>query len=194
MSNLLKAKVGLKHKTIIYIWITLVILGILFYLSYPTSFSPINISNFLKRFDSYMIVIYIILCMLRGFTLIPGTPFVVAGAILFPTHPFLMLFISVSCMLFSSIILYFFSEFLGFDNFFKNKYPEKIEVIKNKLDGVKGVFFIALWAAFPLAPTDLVCYVAGVIRLNLKILLLGIFFGELPICAFYIFTYKLITL
>ena len=178
------------NKPFLYIWILVIIVCFSSYIIYPNFFKAENLSNFFKSFNQYMIFIYMFLFMIRGFTLIPGTPFVIVGALLFPSSPFTVLFISLICMTVSSIILYFFSEFLGFDKLFRDKYPEKIEEAKKKLDSPKGFLFILLWSLFPLIPTDLICYLAGTVRMKLPIFLLAVFLGELVICSFYIFGFQ----
>ena len=42
------------------------------------------------------------------------------------------------------------------------------------------------WSFFPLAPTDLICYVCGVLEINFPKFLLGVLLGEGAICAIYI--------
>lgn len=180
----------MKNKFIAYIWLTFLVIFLYLYFSYPEFFTETYISSFLKSFKGYILPLYILVFILRSFTLIPNTPFVVAGILLYPDLPYLILSISLFCILLSALIIYYFSEFLGFDTFFKSKYPEKIENIKKRLDNRNGLLFIILWSFLPFAPTDLVCYAAGIIRLKISILLLGIFLGELPICAFYIFSLK----
>jgi uncharacterized membrane protein YdjX (TVP38/TMEM64 family) len=43
------------------------------------------------------------------------------------------------------------------------------------------------WSFFPLAPTDLVVYLCGVMRVSVAKCLLGVTIGEGAICALYIF-------
>jgi uncharacterized membrane protein YdjX (TVP38/TMEM64 family) len=43
------------------------------------------------------------------------------------------------------------------------------------------------WSFFPLAPTDLIVYVCGVLRVDFRKCLLGVTIGEGAICAIYIF-------
>lgn len=171
-------------------WLIFSFLVLLIYFIYPDAFSAKAIVDFIKKYDNYILPIYIFIFLLRSFTLIPNTPFVIAGTLLFPKSPFLVLFISVFCISLSSLIIYYFSELLGFDKFFKNKYPYKMEAIKKKLDNKYGLLFIITWAFLPFAPTDLVCYASGILKINIFVLLSGIILGELPICYFYIFSFK----
>jgi uncharacterized membrane protein YdjX (TVP38/TMEM64 family) len=169
------------------IWLIFLTTCLISYISNPSAFSAENIIHFLKKFNHFVLAVYILIFLLRGFTLLPNTPLVITGTLLFPDHPYLILFISISCILITSALIYYFSEFLGFDTFFQEKYPDKMDAIRKKLNQPMGVIFIMIWSFFPLAPTDLVSYVAGTVRINIAKLLLGIFPGELALCAFYIF-------
>ncbi|MCY2970216.1 MAG: VTT domain-containing protein [Planctomycetota bacterium] len=126
---------------------------------------------------------------LRGFTLIPSTPFVIAGVLLFPENKIIVLLISLGGILFSATLLYYLSEFLGFDSYFEKIAPERVIQITTKIDSPWGFLFVVLWAFFPLAPTDLVCYIAGTARMNFLRFILAVALGELIICLFY--TYSL---
>ena len=46
---------------------------------------------------------------------------------------------------------------------------------------------VILWSFFPIAPTDVVCYVCGTLKVDLKKCLTGVTIGEGTICAIYIF-------
>jgi uncharacterized membrane protein YdjX (TVP38/TMEM64 family) len=46
---------------------------------------------------------------------------------------------------------------------------------------------VLAWSFFPAAPTDLVVYVCGVLKIDLKKCLFGVAVGEGAICAIYIF-------
>ncbi len=178
------------NEIIIFLWSIFLIIVFILYFIFPQFFSVESIVGFIKNYSDYILPAYIFIFLLRSFTLIPNTPFVIAGTILFPDSPYLVLFISIGCIVLSSVIIYFFSELLGFDKLLKNKYPSKMENIQNKLNGSYGLLFIILWAFFPFAPTDLVCYGAGTLRINIYLFLSGVIIGELPICYFFIFSFK----
>lgn len=179
-------------KILLILWVVFSLISVYFYFSNPEMFNVNSILNLIKSHKDYILPIYMILFIARSFTLIPGTPFVLAGTLLFPDKPYTVLLICIICMIISSLILYYFSELLGFDKILKNKYPKKIEQIQKKLNGKYGVIFITLWAFLPFAPTDLVCYTAGILKINIFIYLTGIIIGELIICWLYIFGYRFI--
>jgi uncharacterized membrane protein YdjX (TVP38/TMEM64 family) len=128
--------------------------------------------------------------LVRGFTLVPSTPVVLAGTILFPSEPFLVLLISIVGILFSSSMLYFFSDYLGFGKYLERKHPAKIAKIHGQLQKPAGALFVMLWAFTPFVPTDAVCYVAGGLRMNFTRFIIAIGIGELILCSIYIFSYS----
>lgn len=141
----------------------------------------------MSRFGGTVWLIYIIFSTFRGFTLLPSTPLVIAGTILFPDHPWIVLAISVAGILISSTMIYFFSDYLGFTAYFENRKPKLSKKIRQRLDHPLGFLFVAGWAFFPLVPTDLVCYAAGTMRMKFPKFIAAIFAGEFALCIIYIF-------
>ena len=126
--------------------------------------------------------------VLRGFTLLPSTPLVLAGTFLYPDQPWLVLATSMAGILISSSLIYFCSEALGFAEYFESKRPAAVARIRERLERPTGLIFVALWAFFPLVPTDAVCYVAGSTKMNFVKFIFAVFIGESVLCSIYIFT------
>ena len=85
------------------------------------------------------------------------------------------------------VMIYWFSDLLGFDEYFESKKPHHVEKIRTKLEHPLGLGFVSLWAFFPLVPTDAVCYVAGSIRMHFAKFIAAVFIGELILCSVYVF-------
>ena len=170
------------------LWSIILVATALTYLSNPQWFTAEQITGFLQRFQHSILYAYLGLSILRGFTLLPSTPLVIAGTLLFPGQPFAVLAVSIIGILLSSSMIYFFSEYLGFSDFFEGHKPELTHKIKAKLEHPLGFLFVALWAFFPLVPTDLVCYVAGTTKMNFFKFIAAILVGELILCVFYVFS------
>ena len=83
---------------------------------------------------------------------------------------------------------------MKFGEYFEKKYPEKINYVRKNIKGKRGFFFIVIWAMLPMIPTDIVCYVAGTIKMRFSKFILGLFLGELPICALYVYIGQYISL
>ena len=168
-------------------WLVLIAGCLTAYLINPAAFTAVNIASFLSRFHGEVWLVYILISTLRGFTLLPSTPLVIAGTILFPGQPFAVLAVSVFGILLSSGMIYFFSDRLGFRRVFERRGARRLDGIRTRLEHRTGVAFVALWAFFPLVPTDLVCYVAGIVRMNFAKFIAAVFAGELVLCSVYIF-------
>lgn len=153
----------------------------------PSKFSAENIAEFLRRFSGLIWVIYLAFSIVRGITLLPSTPLVIAGTLLFPDQPFAVLIVSMTGIMLSSTMIYFFSEFLGFSEYFEDHNPELSHRIKAKLEHPLGFLFVSAWAFFPLVPTDLVCYLAGTTKMRYWEFFAAVFVGELILCICYIF-------
>lgn len=173
-----------RQKIIFFIWVFIVFSLFSLYIFYPNFFEPQNLE---KIFVHNLIIsfgIYFILGTLRGLVSFPTTPMVLAGALIFPLWPFFIL--SLICIISSSIIAYYLSEYLGFDTYFKSKYPKRLQRLKKAL-GKSDIFIIIGWGFFPFVPTDMICYASKIMNVPLWKCLLGLLIGKGALCAIYIF-------
>jgi uncharacterized membrane protein YdjX (TVP38/TMEM64 family) len=128
--------------------------------------------------------VYFLLGSLRGFTLIPVTYLLPFGLLfLSPIAHFLL---TMGGVLVSSASVYYFSERLRLAAYFETRHAEHVDRIRRLLRRRELPIVIA-WSFFPLAPTDLICYVCGSLGVDVRKMLAGIFVGEGLICAVYIF-------
>ena len=164
------------------IWIVLILTAIVLYFLFPKEFTAKGINDFIAQFNTIAIVIYLLICLIRGLFLIPSTPFVLAGALLFPDKLWLVFIISMLGILGSGTFIYFAAQFLNFGE----KKNRKINKITDKIR--KHGFWIVLgWAFFPIVPTDLICYVAGRTRINFWKYITALFIGESLLVALYLY-------
>jgi uncharacterized membrane protein YdjX (TVP38/TMEM64 family) len=175
------------RKATIVIWVLIIFAGIGSYLVWPGYFTPRNIAEVLEKFQGEALLIYFAVSVFRGLTLLPSTPLVIAGTLLFPQQAWLVLAVSIAGILISSAVIYWFSGLLGFSEFFETRKPEHVKKIRGRLEHPTGIFFVILWAFFPLVPTDAVCYVAGSTRMHFPKFIGAIFIGELILCSCYVF-------
>src|SRR5687768_14237765 len=80
---------------VISLWAVLIIAAISAYIVSPETFSGAGIADFLSRFGGAVLLVYILISIVRGFTLLPSTPLVIAGTIIYPQQPLLVLTISL---------------------------------------------------------------------------------------------------
>lgn len=173
-----------RGKTIqVVVWIALVVCAIYLYL-----LQRHLIQTQLDRAFYFSLVlgglIYLIAGCLRGFTLIPSTYLVFVGLPFFRPTPLFLL--TIFGILISPASIYWFSKSLRLDEYFERKHKQGVVRVKailqkNELPAIIG------WSFFPFAPTDLICYVCGILKIDFWKFLFGIFIGEGGICAIYIF-------
>lgn len=128
--------------------------------------------------------IYLILCSLRGFTLIPSTYTILLGLLFFPPVP--LYCITMLGIMISSTCVYFFSESLNLQHIFEKKHSKQIAQLTSFLQKYELPVIIG-WSFFLILPTDLLCYICGTLKINYKKFLLGITIGEGTLVAAYIF-------
>jgi uncharacterized membrane protein YdjX (TVP38/TMEM64 family) len=170
------------------IWAGVIVTAVASYFSDPSRFTASNIAGFIASFQTEIWLVYFAMSVLRGFTLLPSTPLVLAGAFLYPEQPWLVLFTSMIGILVSSTLIYFCSEALGFSHYFETRKPKAVAHIRGRLEHPTGLLFISAWSFFPFAPTDAVCYVAGTMKMHFLKFIAAVFAGELVICSLYIFS------
>lgn len=126
---------------------------------------------------------YLAVGCVRGFTLVPATYVLVVGMFVLPPVPLFAL--TLAGIVMSSAAVYYFAERLQLGRYFERRYAPQVARLRGLLARRELPIVIA-WSFFPLAPTDLVCYVCGALRVDLKKCLLGVTIGEGTICAIYV--------
>lgn len=175
------------RKISIAIWLSIALGGVVAFSVWPQTFTPDSIAALLTKFQSEALLIYLLISILRGFTLLPSTPFVIAGTLLFPRQPWLVFGVSLIGIVAASSMIYWLSDYLGIAEFFESRKPTQVAKIRARVEHPAGILFVVLWAFFPVVPTDAVCYVAGSIRMNFVKFIAAIFVGEVILCSIYVF-------
>ncbi len=168
----------------LYFWLTLVVVCLSLYFFAPELFSPENIQQFFSDNLVLGLIGYFIISTVRGFTLIPSTPIVLAGVLVFPPWPLFL--VNQLAVYTSSAIVYYMARYFRFDHYFNEHYPTQVEKLVSLLRK-RELPVIAAWGFFPLVPSDMIVYVCSVLRINVWKTLIGISIGEGVICAIYIF-------
>jgi uncharacterized membrane protein YdjX (TVP38/TMEM64 family) len=169
------------------VWLCLVAIVLVSLLIFPDWLSRDSISELLSKFGTMALIVYIVLSLTRSLLMIPCTPFVLAGAISFPQWPLIVFVISFSGIVLGAFLVYSFPSFGNYDEFLEEKYPEKIAALKEKMQGSYAFAIVAGWSFFPLVPTDVICYVAGIAKMPFKKMVIALLIGEIPLVTTYIF-------
>lgn len=177
------------RKWILGFWLCLVLSCGVWVLVQPSLFTAESIARLLRDYEAHLLLAYLAINLLRGLTLLPGTPLVFAGLILFPGRHWEVLAISMLGILFASTMLYYFSSYLGFAGQLKQRFPRQVERVQEQLEGSRGMLFVFVWAFLPLVSTDVVCCVAGTLRMSFWRFIVAVGAGELILCSIYVFSY-----
>ena len=169
------------------IWLALVaILGGLLLL-FPDWLNRESIAGFLDGLGALALFVYVALSLTRAALMIPCTPFVLAGGIAFPELLLLVWVISLAGVVVGAFLVYSFPSFGKYDEYLERKYPDKIAMLDRQIHGPWSFWIIAGWSFFPLVPTDLICYVSGVVKLRFRKLITALLVGEVPLVTAYVY-------
>ncbi|MEM7103461.1 MAG: VTT domain-containing protein [Bacteroidota bacterium] len=178
------------HRVVYWLWIGTIVFLAIYLIVFPSTLSAENLEYFLSKFGTSLLVSYIAVSFIRGFLMIPSSPFVLAGGILLPQSPMLIIIISLAGIMFSATLIYYFSDSIGLNEALQKKYPKLINPVMEKLSKPKAIWLVIFWSMFPLVPTDLICYIAGVVKMPFSRMMLGLFIGELPLVMAYVYLGK----
>lgn len=171
------------------LWLLLITGGGTVYFLFPDQINILFLKELPEKYPHIALSIYFLLLSARGLTMIPSTPLLLAGVLIFdPTELFI---VNMAGILSSSTIVYYFSKYLGFDLYFETKYGKYVRKMRRGITD-KELPVIVGWSFFPLVPTDLIVYVGSSLGIPVLKCLLGVFLGEFVINAFYIFSTTLI--
>jgi uncharacterized membrane protein YdjX (TVP38/TMEM64 family) len=174
----------MKHRALVlWLWAFLLSAVLYFYFFRPQALQHV-FAGLLAWPRPLTYAIYLFLGCLRGFTLVPATYLVVAGILVLPPVPLFLL--TLAGIVVSSAAVYYFSESMGFGRVLERRYPAQVARLRAVMTR-RELLIVTAWSFFPIAPTDLVCYVCGGLRVDIRTCLLGVTLGEGAICAIYIF-------
>ena len=167
------------------LWVVLILTLTALYAVSPELLRPETLVDVLRRSGQSVLVVYVLLCLVRAFTLIPSTVFVIVGALLFPDRPWFVMLSSLGGVVASAALVYLFFDFLGIGELFERRHARRLRWLEAQMN-THGFWLVLAWSAFPFVPTDAICYVAGTLRMHFGKFTAGVTLGELPIVGFYV--------
>ncbi|MGW8316145.1 MAG: TVP38/TMEM64 family protein [Bacteroidales bacterium] len=169
----------------LYIWIAIIVVTLVLYYVKRDLFDISFLREHVSDHEIPVLIIYLLILTFIGLTVIPSTPFAVAGVLLFP--PLTAYIVNLIGIITSSFVVFYFTKYLRLDVWLDAKYPAKIEKIKKALRK-KELPIIAGWSFFPIVPTDLIIYVSSTLNIPFWKCAVGVIIGEGTLNAFYIFS------
>jgi uncharacterized membrane protein YdjX (TVP38/TMEM64 family) len=170
------------------VWLIIIIAGILAYILFPELYNASFLTNLVEQYEPFSFFIYFILILIQGLIFIP-LPLVIVGIIIFdPVEVFIINMLSVFI---SAMIIYYFSEYIGFGKYFEENYNKDVQKIRKSLKN-RELFIIIILSLLPFTPTNLIAYIGSTLKINVVKCILGIVIGEAVVNIFYIITIRMI--
>lgn len=187
------SKLSLVHHTkraIAWLWLSIAVFILVVLLMNPTALEPQQLAIFFGQFENQIWLIFVLISLLRGIFLIPSLPFVLVGSLLFPNDGAWVVGVSLLGVFFSATFLYYFADWIGLGDYLLEKYPAKLQRCEYHLNKRYSFLLIMFWAFFPLVPTDLICYVARLVRMHYVTMITGILIGEIILISAVVFYFN----
>jgi uncharacterized membrane protein YdjX (TVP38/TMEM64 family) len=172
-------------KVLTWLWSFVIVFVIIFIIYHPEILSATFLQKNINHYQGMVWPIYLGLLLIRVPLLIPPTPLLFLGLLLFPESKLLTVMLVMISSLISATFFYYFAGNTGWYRFLFEKYPKqtkKAEILMNKAN---AVWIVVLWSFIPIAPGDLICYIAGIVRMPFRVLLIGVVMGQLPLMLLY---------
>lgn len=169
-------------KRLFYLFI-IINIGLLVYAYTQEDFlSPNMIKSLLtEEYFLFSYLTYILILIIRGLTLIPGTAFIITGVYLFSVwQVFFAIQLAIICYCF---IIYNFAHKLNF------KVPQKILDYEQKIKN-KEIHIIFALCFIPGISINILIYFLSIINIKIKNILIGVVAGTCITSIFYIYLWK----
>ncbi|WP_298667874.1 VTT domain-containing protein [uncultured Methanofollis sp.] len=176
-----------RTRTVLPVWLVMVAGCLALYSLHPEYFSLAGLKSIAADHHHLALLAYFLLLSVRGLTLIPSTPLLISGALVF--DPIEVFVANMAGILTSSTLVYRYARFLGIDTALEKRYPEQTRTVRQHLED-RELPVIAGWSVCPFVQTDLIVYIASTLRTPLWKCLVGVGAGQAAIVSFYIITVK----
>ena len=167
------------------IWAAVAAVVLLLWAWFGRNFSPELFADWVNGNLLLASLLYTLLLSVRGIFLVPSTPLLFAGILVFPGP--LVWGLNMIGILTSSAIVYGMVRSVGVDYLVREKYREVTRRL-SRLMHRHGEKVIVGWSFFPAVPTDVIVYTAATLRLSLPRCLLAVAIGEGILITLYVST------
>ncbi len=111
------------------------------------------------------------------------------GLALFPEEPIFIILINLVGVLIGGLLLYGAANYFTEESFFSEKKQRVLNKARSKMQQY-GFPIVMLWSFFPAVPTDIICYVAGAVKMKLFPFILALLIGESILITIYVYSGK----
>jgi uncharacterized membrane protein YdjX (TVP38/TMEM64 family) len=111
------------------------------------------------------------------------------GLALYPSQPIFVITVNLVGILIGGLLLYSAAQFLTEEALFSQKKQAMLNNVKSKMNQY-GFPIVLFWSFFPAVPTDIICFIAGAIRMKLLYFIAGLLIGEAILISLYVYSGK----
>jgi uncharacterized membrane protein YdjX (TVP38/TMEM64 family) len=175
-----------RHHFVWGLWFALLAVVIIVLLLNPELTKPKELSAFISKNEDITLLIFCSGILLKVFTIIPLTPFIVAGAMIYTSNPWITI---LACWMggqLTSILHYRFPHWLHIDVWAERKYGRKLEKLKKRI-ARHSFWYVLVAATIPIMPGELLYYLSGTLRIPFGPYQLAIAIGHLIVISVYTF-------
>jgi uncharacterized membrane protein YdjX (TVP38/TMEM64 family) len=169
-----------------YLWFLAATVALVIWIRDPSVFTQESMAEWMLGWGEWAFWGFVVVALGRGLFLVPSTPVVLAGGVLFPDIPLAVFVFSMAGIVLSATVIYLLPGMGGYDALLERKYPDKIARLKVHLVKPHAFWVVAGWSFFPFVPTDVICYVAGLVRMSYRRMILAMILGEAPLVLGYL--------
>ncbi len=170
-----------------YLWVLAAVVVFVLWLQDPGLFSQESMAARIESWGPWVFGAFIGVSLVRGLFLVPSTPVILTGGMLFPESLPTVFVISMVGIVMSATVIYLLPGVGGYDDLLERKYPEKIARVKTLLVKPHAFWVVVGWSFFPFVPTDVICYVAGLVGMSYRRMIFALLLGEVPLVLGYLF-------
>ena len=170
-----------------YLWVCAAVVVFVLWLQDPGLFARESIAARIENWGPWMLAAFIGISLVRGLFLVPSTPVILTGGVLFPESLPMVFVISLAGIVVSATAIYFLPGVGGYDDLLERRYPEKIARMKALLATPHAFWVVVGWSFFPFVPTDIICYAAGLLGMSYRRMIAALLLGEAPLVLGYLF-------
>ena len=116
------------------LWVMLLLVLTVLYAVNPGLATPERLVDTLRQSGQPVLLGYIVLSVVRAFTLIPSTVLIIVGTLLFPDRPWFVMVSSLGGVVASAVLIYFFFEFLGLGELFERNHARRVRWLEQQMN------------------------------------------------------------
>jgi uncharacterized membrane protein YdjX (TVP38/TMEM64 family) len=177
------------RRVVFVMWIGVIAIGLYLnwrYLAIDSEGTLEIVRQYVQDNFAIVVLLYLIVISLRGLVFLPSTPVLLIGVVIFP--PWQNYWLNLIGIVLSSFIVITAIQRFGFANSLERLRASSPAYHRMELQLARfGPPIIVGWSFFPFVPTDLIVYLATLIRMRTATILLSVLAGEAVLMAIYVF-------